>query len=187
MGNSHGRPIQAVTIMKMPSVNTVVSTMTPMISSPNSPCRRGTEPMLHGNKSRAIATNANIGTNASLNGRTANRLLAMSSETVPVLLRYCQDLSAKRSRLSHFRHRCAITFATITPDHAAQPVFCQHAVKSANSLAINAPLLGPFAANDAVVFGCHGQLIHCATQSPGLKFARCVRVISLGCGRVSEQ
>ena len=139
MANPHGRPIQAVTIMKMPSVNTVVSTMTPMISSPNSPCRRGTEPMLHGNKSRAIATNANMGTNASLNGRTANRLLAMSSGTVPVLLRCCQGFSAKRSRLSHFRHRCAITFATITPDHAAPPVFCQHAAKSVNSLAMMPP------------------------------------------------
>jgi hypothetical protein len=137
--NPHGRPIQAVTIMKMPSVSTVVSTMTPMISSPNSPCRRGTEPMPNGNKSHAIATNANIGTNASLNGRIANRLLATSSWTVPVLLRCCQDFPAKRSRLSHFRHRCAIPFATITPDHAAPPVFCQHAAKSANSLAIMPP------------------------------------------------
>jgi hypothetical protein len=33
-------------------------------------------------------------------------------------------------------------------------------------------LLGPFAANDAVVFGCHGQLIHCATQSHGAVVAR---------------
>jgi hypothetical protein len=46
--------MQAVTITKIPSANSVVSTMTPMISSP------------HGNKSRAIATNADMGTNASL-------------------------------------------------------------------------------------------------------------------------
>jgi hypothetical protein len=63
----------------------------------------------------------------------------MSSGTVPVLLRCCQDFSAKRSRLSHFRHWCAITFAAITPDHAAPPVFCQHAAKSVNSLAIMPP------------------------------------------------
>jgi hypothetical protein len=124
----HGRPMQAVTIMKMPSVSTVVSTMTPMISSPNSPCRRGTEPMSNGNKSHAIAANANIGTNASLNGRIANRLLAISSWTVPVLLRCCQDFSAKKSRLSHFRHRPAIWFATTTLR-----------AKSANSLAIMPP------------------------------------------------
>ena len=56
-GNPHRSPIQAVTIMKIPSANSVVSTMMPMISSPN------------GNKSRAIATNADMGTNASLDGR----------------------------------------------------------------------------------------------------------------------
>jgi hypothetical protein len=62
--------------------------------------------MPHGNKSRAIiATNANMGTNASLNGRN-----------------YGIVISAKRSRLSHFRHRCAITFATITPDPRAARV-----------------------------------------------------------------
>jgi hypothetical protein len=44
-------------MMKIPSANSVVSTMMPMISSP------------HGNKSRAIATNADMGTNASLDGR----------------------------------------------------------------------------------------------------------------------
>jgi hypothetical protein len=49
--------MQAVTIMKIPSANSVVSIMMPMISSPN------------GNKSRAITTNADMGTNASLDGR----------------------------------------------------------------------------------------------------------------------
>jgi hypothetical protein len=43
--------------MKIPSANTVVSTMIPMMSSP------------HGNKSRAIPTNANMGINASLDGQ----------------------------------------------------------------------------------------------------------------------
>lgn len=47
--NPRRSPIQAVTMMKMPSANTVVSTMMPMISSPN------------GNRSRAIATNAYMG------------------------------------------------------------------------------------------------------------------------------
>jgi hypothetical protein len=55
-GNAYRNPIQAVTIKKIPSANTVVSTITPMMSSP------------HGNKSRAIASNANMGTNASLDG-----------------------------------------------------------------------------------------------------------------------
>jgi hypothetical protein len=49
--------MQAVTIVKIPSANTVVSTMTPMISSPQ------------GIKSRAIAINANMGINASLDGQ----------------------------------------------------------------------------------------------------------------------
>jgi hypothetical protein len=48
-GNPHRSPVQAVTMMKIPSANNVVSTMTPMISSP------------HGNRSRAIATNAYMG------------------------------------------------------------------------------------------------------------------------------
>jgi hypothetical protein len=52
--NPHRSPIQAVTMMKMPSANTVVSTMMPMISSPN------------GNRSRVIATNAYMGVDASL-------------------------------------------------------------------------------------------------------------------------
>jgi hypothetical protein len=57
MANPHSSTMQAVTIMKIPSANSVVSIMMPMISSPN------------GNKSRAIATNADMGTNASLDGR----------------------------------------------------------------------------------------------------------------------
>jgi hypothetical protein len=57
LGNPHRSPIQAVTIAKIQSANTVVSTMTPMISSP------------HGIKSRAIVTNANMGINASLEGQ----------------------------------------------------------------------------------------------------------------------
>jgi hypothetical protein len=57
-GLFHRSQKPAAMIAKIPSANTVVSTMTPMISS------------LHGNKSRAIATNANMGSNASLDERT---------------------------------------------------------------------------------------------------------------------
>jgi hypothetical protein len=91
-GNPHRSPIQAVTMMKIPSANTVVSTMMPMISSP------------HGNKSRAITTSAYM-ENQRFTRRGGNRLPAMSS--FPVLIRCCQDSSAKRSRFSHFRHRGA--------------------------------------------------------------------------------
>ena len=44
-------------MMKIPSANNVVSTTIPMISSP------------HGNKSRAIATTADMRINASLDGQ----------------------------------------------------------------------------------------------------------------------
>jgi hypothetical protein len=93
-GNRHRSPMQAVTMMKIPSANSVVSTMTPMISSP------------HGNRSRAIATNAYMGVNALLR-RTGNHSRQCQVELGPVLIRCCQDSSAKRSRFSHFGHRGA--------------------------------------------------------------------------------
>ncbi len=96
--------------MKTPSANTMVSTMTPMISSPNRSRRRETsaEPMPQGNISRATAGNARMEINASLTGRITNHLPAMCDCSVPVLIR-CQDSSARRSQLSHFGHWDAAT------------------------------------------------------------------------------
>jgi hypothetical protein len=91
--------------MKIPSANTMVSTMTPMIRSPNRSSRRETsaEPMPQGNISRATAGNARMEINASLTGRITNHPPAMCDCSVPVLIR-CQDSSARRSQLSHFGH-----------------------------------------------------------------------------------
>ena len=57
--------LATVTITKIPSASTNVPTKTPRISSP------------HGNRSRAIAVNANVGVKASLNKRMYNRLSAI--------------------------------------------------------------------------------------------------------------
>jgi class 3 adenylate cyclase len=105
-GQPHRSPTQAaVTTMKIPSANTMVSTMTPMIRSPNRSSRCGTsaEPMPQGNISRATACNARMEINASLTGRITNHPPAMCDCSVPVLIR-CQDSSARRSQLSHFGH-----------------------------------------------------------------------------------
>ena len=81
MATAHKSPIQAVTIMKIPSANTVASTMMPMISSP------------HGNKSRAIATNADMGTNASLDGQgiTSSNVKLNRSRINTVLSRFLRQ------------------------------------------------------------------------------------------------